>query len=170
MTLDAALTQLAGRRVLVLGESILDAYVTGHVARLCREAPVPILDVDRSVDAAGGAANTAANVRSLGGIPLLVSAAGGDAEAERLRGALESAGLDHARVPAVARRPTLSKQRLLAGDQMLLRFDSGATGPLDADAEVHLIQAVRAAHAEADAVLVSDYGYGVITEGVRYAL
>jgi D-beta-D-heptose 7-phosphate kinase/D-beta-D-heptose 1-phosphate adenosyltransferase len=161
---------MAGRRVLVLGEGILDAYATGHVARLCREAPVPILDVDGWLDAPGGAANTAANIRSLGGDPILVSAIGSDSDGHRLRTALDAAGVDDARVLAFERRRTLSKQRLLSREQMLLRFDAGSTEPLDESAGRDVIQALKAAHSEADAVIVSDYGYGVVTDAVRDAL
>lgn len=167
---DRILASLHGRRVLVLGESILDAYVTGHVSRLCREAPVPILDVGGQSDAAGGAANTAANVRSLGGQPLFVSVVGDDGEGDRLRAALRGAGVDDARVVGVRGRRTLSKQRLLAGDQMLLRFDAGTTEPIDAATEERLLAALGDAHAEADAVLVSDYGYGVVTPRIRAVL
>jgi D-beta-D-heptose 7-phosphate kinase/D-beta-D-heptose 1-phosphate adenosyltransferase len=170
MTLDRALAALRGRRVLVLGESILDAYVQGHVDRLCREAPVPILDADRRVDAPGGAANTAANVRSLGGEPIFVSAVGTDAEATRLRDALAAAEVDDSAVLAIEDRPTLAKQRLLAGEQLLLRFDSGSTEAIDRRAERRLIAALRSAHARAEAVVVSDYGYGVVTEAVRTVL
>src|SRR5919107_1662236 len=161
---------MAGRRVIVIGEAILDAYATGHVARLCREAPVPILDVDRWVDAPGGAANTAANIRALGGEPILVSAIGDDAEGARLRGALRKQGVHDAGVLGIRGRQTLSRQRLLAGDQLLLRFDAGTATPLDDSAEARLIGALWAAHADADAILVSDYEYGVLTPRVREAL
>jgi D-beta-D-heptose 7-phosphate kinase / D-beta-D-heptose 1-phosphate adenosyltransferase len=170
MTGVDTLQAMAGKRVLVVGESILDAYVTGHVARLCREAPVPILDVDAWTDAAGGAANTAANVRSLGGEPILVSMTGADAEGDRLREALRVAGVGTSHVPAGERRQTLAKQRLLAGEQMLLRFDAGTTEALDEDDEARVLAALEAAHEEADAVLVSDYGYGIVTAAVRDAI
>src|SRR5947209_2733907 len=133
-----AVGAMRGKRVLVVGESILDAYLTGHVERLCREAPVPILDLDAlgdGTDAAGGAANTAANIRSLGGEPLFVSAIGNDGEAARLRTALERVGVAAHRVVVSPSRRTLAKQRLLAGEQMLLRFDSGTTESLDDDTE-----------------------------------
>jgi D-beta-D-heptose 7-phosphate kinase/D-beta-D-heptose 1-phosphate adenosyltransferase len=168
-----AVEAMRGKRVLVIGESILDAYLTGHVDRLCREAPVPILDLDdhsQGTDAAGGAANTAANIRSLGGEPMFLSTLGNDGEAARLRSALDAAGVGAERLVVSPSRRTLAKQRLLAGEQMLLRFDSGTTEPLDDATERALIEALRAAHAEADAVLVSDYGYGVVTDSVRAAL
>jgi D-beta-D-heptose 7-phosphate kinase/D-beta-D-heptose 1-phosphate adenosyltransferase len=166
----AAVDAIRGKRVLVIGEAILDAYITGHVDRLCREAPVPILNVGQWADAAGGAANAAANVRSLGGEPIFVSVTGADAEGARLRAALASAGVDDGFVLARPERSTLSKQRLLAGDQMLLRFDSGSTEPVADEGVADLLEALEAGHARADAVLVSDYGYGVLTEVVRDAL
>jgi D-beta-D-heptose 7-phosphate kinase / D-beta-D-heptose 1-phosphate adenosyltransferase len=170
VSLDRALEAIRGRRILILGEAILDAYVQGHVSRLCREAPVPILDAETRVDAPGGAANTAANVRSLGGVPVFVSALGADGEGERLRESLVATGVDDRHVLGVSARPTLAKQRLLAGEQLLLRFDSGSTAPLDDRSAAALVAALREAHADADAVVVSDYGYGVITPVVREAL
>jgi D-beta-D-heptose 7-phosphate kinase/D-beta-D-heptose 1-phosphate adenosyltransferase len=167
---EAALAAWQGSRVLVVGESILDAYLTGHVERLCREAPVPILDLDARADAAGGAANTAANVRSLGGEPLFVSVVGADDEGERVRAALAGVGIDEDGLIVSGSRRTLSKQRLLAGEQMLLRFDSGTTAALDRADEAALLAALRSAHASADAVLISDYGYGVVTDAVRATL
>src|SRR5205814_363442 len=95
---------------------------------------------------------------------------GADAEGERLRASLAADAVDGARVLGVPGRPTLAKQRLLAGDQLLLRFDSGSTEPVDEGTEARLIDALRAAHAEAETVVVSDYRYGVITDSVRRAL
>jgi D-beta-D-heptose 7-phosphate kinase/D-beta-D-heptose 1-phosphate adenosyltransferase len=76
--------RFAGLRVLVVGEAMLDHYLEGATERLCREAPVPIVDVARQADAPGGAANTAANARALGARVTLLSVVGADAEGEAL--------------------------------------------------------------------------------------
>jgi D-beta-D-heptose 7-phosphate kinase/D-beta-D-heptose 1-phosphate adenosyltransferase len=158
------LHSFAGRRVLVLGEAMLDSYLRGSADRLSREAPVPIVTVAERIDAPGGAGNTAVNVASLGGGPLLVSACGADGEGERLLAALAAHDVPTHDVVASRERTTLAKERILAGDQMLVRFDSGSLAPIAADVEDELIVRLSAAHASADAVIVSDYDYGVVTD------
>jgi D-beta-D-heptose 7-phosphate kinase / D-beta-D-heptose 1-phosphate adenosyltransferase len=152
-----------GTRVLVLGEAMLDSYVRGSAERLSREAPVPIVTLHERVDAPGGAGNTAVNVATLGGEPLFVSVCGRDAEGERLIAALASHGVATDDVLPGEARTTLAKERILADGQMLARLDSGSQAPIDAETEDDLIARLAAAHATADAVIVSDYDYGVVT-------
>jgi D-beta-D-heptose 7-phosphate kinase/D-beta-D-heptose 1-phosphate adenosyltransferase len=156
----------AGARVLVLGEAMLDSYLYGEADRLSREAPVPIVELRERVDAAGGAANAAVNVAALGGRPWLVSARGADDEGDRLAASLGQAGVSTRHLLVRVDRTTLAKQRILARDQIIVRFDSGTDAALHADAEDELLERLRAAHGGADAVLVSDYAYGVVTERV----
>lgn len=165
-----AIDAMAGRRVLVVGEAMLDTYLIGTSTRLSREAPVPVVAVEERVDAAGGAANSAANLRALGARVEFLSVIGMDDEADRLRATLRAARVpDHDVLSAPGRR-TLAKQRVLAGDQMLVRFDSGTTGPLPADIEDEFIARLRGAIPGVDAVLVSDYGYGIFGGRVSAAL
>jgi D-beta-D-heptose 7-phosphate kinase / D-beta-D-heptose 1-phosphate adenosyltransferase len=163
--LATLLSTLRGRRVLVVGEAILDSYLDGHADRLSREAPVPIVTLHDRVDAPGGAANAALNVATLGGRATFVSVVGDDDDARRLRRGLRDANVD-SRLIARRERATLAKQRLVAGGQMLVRFDTGTTDPVDADTEDELMRAITELHPGADAVIVSDYGYGVLTERV----
>ena len=162
--------ELVGKRVAIVGEAILDSYLVGRADRLCREAPVPIVALQRRVDAPGGAANTAVNVARLGGNARFLTVVGRDAEAERLRAGLRAAGVDDADVVAVAGRETLAKHRLSAEGQIIVRFDTGSTEATDAATEDACIERLRALHAWADAIVVSDYGYGVLTERVVAAL
>ena len=157
-----ALGAMANRRVLVVGEAMLDSYLHGRADRLSREAPVPVVALDRRVDAAGGAANSAVNLRALGADVRLLSVVGIDDEADRLRRALADADVDPDGLLATPARRTLAKQRVIAGDQILVRFDSGSTEPIDAEIEDHLIARLETAVRDVDAVLVSDYAYGVV--------
>jgi D-beta-D-heptose 7-phosphate kinase/D-beta-D-heptose 1-phosphate adenosyltransferase len=161
---------MAGRRVLVVGEAMLDTYLIGSANRLSREAPVPVVAVDERIDAAGGAANSAVNLRALGARVEFLSVIGTDDEADRLRAALRDARVPDHDVLSAPDRRTLAKQRVLAGDQMLVRFDSGTTGPLPAAIEDEFIDRLRGAIPGVDAVLVSDYGYGVLSGRVSAAL
>jgi D-beta-D-heptose 7-phosphate kinase/D-beta-D-heptose 1-phosphate adenosyltransferase len=169
-TLPDLVADFAGRRVVVVGEAMLDTYLIGRADRLSREAPVPVVALERRTDVAGGAANAAVNLRALGARVELVSAIGTDEEADRLRAALR-----HARVPdhdvlGVEGRRTLAKQRVMAREQVLVRFDSGSTEPLPAGVEDELIDRLVGAVPGADAVLISDYAYGVIGDRVIAAL
>ncbi len=163
--LVSLLGALRGRRVLVVGEAILDSYLDGHAERLSREAPVPILTLRERVDAPGGAANAAVNVATLGGRATFLSVVGADGEAERLRTGLRGARVNDQQV-ARRDRTTLAKQRLLAGGHMLVRFDTGTTEPIDAATEDEVIARLTDLHSDSDAIVVSDYGYGVITDRV----
>jgi D-beta-D-heptose 7-phosphate kinase/D-beta-D-heptose 1-phosphate adenosyltransferase len=160
----------AGLRVLVIGEAMVDSYLDGPSERLCQEAPVPIVAVRARRDAPGGAANTAVNAAALGGTVRLLTVVGDDREARVLRRGLADAGVDGGGVIEQAGRRTLAKQRVMAGGHLLVRIDEGSTGRVSASAERLLVDRVRAGMADADAVIVSDYGYGVLTPRVIAAL
>jgi D-beta-D-heptose 7-phosphate kinase/D-beta-D-heptose 1-phosphate adenosyltransferase len=170
MHLRERLDGFADRRVLVIGEAMVDSYVSGQADRLSREAPVPIVSLESRDDAPGGAANAAVNVRALGGMAILLSVVGRDAEAERLREALRRRGVGDEHLVTGPGRATLAKQRILAGEHMLVRLDSGSTDALEPETEDRLIDAVRAAWPMAGAVLVSDYDYGILTPRVIRAI
>lgn len=162
--------RFTGLRVLVVGEAILDTYLRGTSTRLCREAPAPIVDVEAREDACGGAANTAANVRALGADVSLLTVLGEDADAARLIGCLGRSGVRLDDAIAVPGRATLVKQRVVAGAQLLVRFDSGSTEPVAEEVEARVIATLRRRYREVDVVIVSDYGYGILTPSVITAL
>ncbi|MBF6267531.1 D-glycero-beta-D-manno-heptose 1-phosphate adenylyltransferase [Nocardia farcinica] len=143
--------------VVVLGDAVLDVWKWGRCERLCREAPVPVVDVHRDSAVPGGAGNTAANLAALGARTRLVGLVGADAEGAALRAALERDGVDASRLHPVPGRATPAKIRILADDQILLRYDEGDTGratPTDLDAVAELLDE---ALVDADALVVCDY-------------
>ncbi|MBX6313636.1 MAG: D-glycero-beta-D-manno-heptose 1-phosphate adenylyltransferase [Isosphaeraceae bacterium] len=160
----------AGLDVLVIGDAMLDSYLEGTTGRLCREAPVPVITLTERRDVPGGAANTAVNVRSLGARVTLLSAVGDDAEGELLRRCLEARGVGTAHVLASPVRRTIVKHRILAESQMLVRFDQGSTEAIDPPSEHALLDRLGDLVPRSDAVIVSDYVYGVLTPGVIRAL
>lgn len=147
---------------LVVGEAMLDSYLHGTSSRLCSEAPVPVVAVGARVDAPGGAANTAVNVAALGAQATLLSVVGGDAEGDALVRLLAGHGVATGEIVRDGARRTLAKQRLLAGGHMLVRFDHGSTHRLDPGRERAVAGRLAALFAAHDAVVVSDYGYGVL--------
>jgi D-beta-D-heptose 7-phosphate kinase/D-beta-D-heptose 1-phosphate adenosyltransferase len=161
--LDRLIEGFAGLRLLVIGEAMLDCYLYGVTDRLCREAPVPIVDVGRRVEVPGGAANTAVNAHALGAAVTLLSVIGGDAEGATLRRALAGHGVVDAALVEEPSRRTLAKQRLVADGHMLVRFDQGSTGPLAPASERALGARLSELLRGHEAVLVSDYGYGILS-------
>ncbi len=161
------LARLAGLKVLVLGDAMLDTYLRGSADRLCQEAPVPVVAIRERTEVAGGAANTAANVRALGAQVTLLAAVGDDGEGRALRRALENAGISTSSVLVEAGRRTLAKQRILAGAQLLVRFDQGSSERPGPAAESELVRRLRDLAPRHDAIVVSDYGYGVLGPRLR---
>ena len=155
-----------GLKVVVIGDAMLDAYVSGSSGRLAQEAPVPVVAVYRSDEAPGGAANVAANAAGLGAQVRLLSVVGDDPEGHRLTRALRRSGVDTGGVQARPLRRTLSKTRVMSERHMLVRFDDGTTSPIDAESQEVMAGTLAEAFASCDAVVVSDYGYGVLTPGV----
>src|SRR5690606_23446731 len=112
---------------------------------------------------AGGAANAAANVAALGARASFLSVVGDDEEGRRLRAELRGAGVDIRDLVASPLRRTLTKSRVVAGGQLLLRLDHGTTSAVPEGLQAELLQRLRRAYRRADAVIVSDYAYGVVT-------
>jgi D-beta-D-heptose 7-phosphate kinase/D-beta-D-heptose 1-phosphate adenosyltransferase len=164
------LDAFAGLRVLVLGEAMLDSYLEGGSSRLCPEAPVPVVAVAARRDAPGGAANTAVNLRALGAEVLFLSVVGDDAESRFLHDCLAHSDVPTLHLLVERGRRTLSKHRVCAGGQILVRFDQGDTGPISQQSEQALIQRLEKLLPDCDAVVISDYGYGVLTPAVIAAL
>ncbi|MGX4657020.1 D-glycero-beta-D-manno-heptose 1-phosphate adenylyltransferase [Micromonospora sp. SCSIO 07396] len=163
------------RAVLVVGDAMLDEWRFAESERLCREAPAPILTLRRRITAAGGAANTAVNIATLGGRALLVAPVGADVAGDELHDCLDRAGVWD-RTVSEPHRPTPVKRRMLAGNQILLREDSGdPDDPLDDDGVGRLLTALNCATEELRAVaggvaptlVVCDYGLGALPAPVR---
>src|SRR3954447_12138067 len=109
--------------VLVVGDAMLDVYIRGHACRLCQEAAVPVVDFDERTEAPGGAANTALNLQALGAKVTLLSVVGRDRDGRQLCEALSRRGVDRRPVLMHPQRKTLTKQRILAGSQLVVRLD-----------------------------------------------
>lgn len=154
------------QNVLVIGEAMLDKFLVGQSSRLNREAPVPIVDIEKHILSPGGASNAAVNVVQLGGNVNFISVLGGDQEGTDLTAALEERGVKAESIIVDDARRTLTKQRVMSGNHMLVRFDQGDTHEIDSSIEEQVIHALKGHYPVSDAVIVSDYGYGIITPRV----
>lgn len=164
------LDEIVGLNVVVIGEAMLDCYLSGVADRLCPEAPVPVVTVTDHKQAPGGAANTAVNVHTLGAKVTFLSVIGDDWEGALVRQTLEEHGLSTKYVLTQPGRRTLAKQRVMAASQLLVRFDQGSTDAIDSQTEQALIDQLDRCFPECDAIIVSDYGYGILTAGVIQAI
>ena len=158
--------RLRGRTVAVIGDVVADEFVYGRVARVSREAPVLILEYDSTEVVAGAGGNAANNVAALGGVATLAAVIGDDEPARRLLESLHS-GVDHRHVMRVPGRGTTIKTRILAGGihsakQQVVRIDRVGQEADDV-ARAALERGAVEAIDSADAVILSDYGSGLIT-------
>lgn len=165
MKLENILEGFKDINVLVIGDAVLDTYLTGTTERLCREAPVPIVDIKRVHQMPGGAGNTAVNLSKLGANVNFLSVIGFDKEGKDLISSFNSLGVNALNI-LKEERNTLVKQRIIADSQMIVRFDQGTTSPIKEETEDKLIDKMIDLFIESDAVIVSDYGYGILTEKV----
>jgi len=153
-------------RVLVVGDIILDRYVVGEVKRISPEAPIPVLNVERAELRLGGAGNVAANLRAMEAEVSIVSVVGDDSWGNDFCALLEEAGIDATGIVTVEGRPTVRKTRLMSGVQQILRVDWEERAAVEGDMAAALAAHASALVEGADAVVLSDYGKGLLGEAM----
>ncbi len=156
------IARFRGRRVLVVGDLMLDQYIRGSVSRISPEAPVPVVRVTGESFIPGGAGNVVSNLAALGAAVTVVGVVGEDEAGRRL---LEQFRADDASVEGVCvdfERQTTQKCRVVAERQQAVRFDRETVGPLSHATETRLLASLAEELPRADAVILSDYGKGVI--------
>jgi rfaE bifunctional protein kinase chain/domain len=159
------------RKVVVVGDLLADQFQYGEISRVSREAPVLILRHERTETVPGGAANCAVNLAALGAQVEIVGIVGADEAGRALRARLRAAGVECGEIVELAGQPTTTKTRILAGQlhstrQQVLRIDYECRVPEDADLRAKLAARLRKAARDADALIISDYGYGVADETI----
>src|SRR5436190_20842854 len=164
----------SSRRILVVGDVIAGEFIYGEVARVSREAPVLILKYDATEMVAGGAGNAANNVAALGGTARLVGLVGADPEGRRLVSSFHR-GVDRSHIVRAREYRTPVKTRILAGGahaarQQVVRIDRDTGWPLDESVSVALAKKIEPALDGCDAVLLSDYGSGLVTPALAAAI
>jgi D-beta-D-heptose 7-phosphate kinase/D-beta-D-heptose 1-phosphate adenosyltransferase len=161
----AILDRLAGLRLAVVGDAMLDRFLWGEVDRISPEAPVPVVRLRRETDKLGGAANVAANMRALGADVTLVAVAGIGATARRLAALLAEAGIPDDGLLRLAGRRTTLKTRIIAHSQQIVRADVESDEPLEPQTLSTLAGSVRRL-GPFDGIVLSDYGKGVLADGL----
>lgn len=174
-SLKQLIPHLANHRIMVIGDVILDEYITGKAERMSREAPIPVLEMQSRRYIPGGAANPSANVVSLGSAVVQVGIVGVDDAAEKLISALKEHGIRTIGLVHVEDRPTTLKTRILAQmglrfPQQVARIDTLSREPINGNTTASIIQNIDRHIKDTDAVIISDYHNGLLTTDILNSL
>src|SRR6266550_1389922 len=158
------LARAARTRVLVVGDVMLDHFIWGSVARISPEAPVPVVDFERENFMPGGAANVARNLAALKASAELFGVVGEDHAARQLKSLLDEHHIGCGGLLASAERSTSLKTRVVAHKQQVVRIDRETRDGLSVTMSGRLAMAVKSKMRRCDAVIIGDYGKGVVTQ------
>lgn len=163
-----------GKTVLVVGDVVVDYYMRGNVSKISKEAPVPVLTLEKRERRLGGAANVAMNIRSLGATPILCSVVGDDSDGEAFEQLLEYENMPNKGIIRSQNRVTTTKLRITSGLQHLIRVDNEDVHPLVDLDQKSLLHHIKNLLDECDLVIFEDYDKGtinpeVITETIKLA-
>jgi len=162
-SLENIVRRFKGASVMVVGDLILDEFIWGDVSRISPEAPVPVVWVRKESFMPGGASNVANNISSLGGKVYSVGVIGDDERGAILKSSLARKGIDTSGVLVDGTRPTTLKTRVVAGHQQVVRIDKEKTDHLNDSMIRRIIDSIAGMMKKVDAVIIEDYGKGVIT-------
>ena len=173
--LMAIVHAIRGKRILVIGDMVADIYLDGRISRISREAPVLVLEQAGEKIVAGGAANVANNVATLGGEVYAAGILGHDNGAEGLLGILARNGVHTEGLIQDDARPTVSKTRIIAGgratvSQQIVRIDKESREPLSVQKEEELLRYLDSILPKMEGIVLSDYGAGTITSKLQERL
>ncbi len=157
-------------RVIVLGDVMLDRFIYGSVERISPEAPIPVVNVERTTDMPGGAANVARNIAALGARATLVGVVGEDDSAEDLRSRLAASPTIEAHLIADPARPTTLKTRYVADGQQVMRADRESRMALSGAVQRRVLEVFEASLPDAQVIVLSDYAKGVLSDALTSAV
>lgn len=162
----SVLDRFSELNVVCIGDLMLDRFVYGDASRISPEAPIPVVRQSRVLETLGGVGNAARNLRELGANVTMIAVAGVDMAASDVRERMSEAGMSDAHIFADPNRRTSEKIRIIARQQQMLRLDAEDTDAISAELETRVCAGVTEALANAHAVILSDYGKGVLTGAV----
>ncbi|MFA5033520.1 MAG: PfkB family carbohydrate kinase [bacterium] len=168
MKKEEIIKKFQGKKILVIGDIMLDKYVWGSVERISPEAPVPVLTVSREVYVPGGAANVACNIKSLRGNSFMVGIIGNDEAGQKLKSSLKEKGVDTSGVFVDDTRPTITKIRFVAEKrtQQLIRIDYESKRLINEKLQKKIIEFVSSCATKFDAILFEDYDKGMLQKNL----
>lgn len=153
---------IQGKKILILGDLMVDRYFWGRVTRISPEAPVPVVEVERESTRLGGAANVGSNVLSLGAIPIIVGVVGDDSTGRQLLQMVEEMDCPTDGIVIDPSRPTTVKTRVIAHSQHVVRVDQESKADIAPQIRVRLLEVIRSYIDEIEAIIIEDYNKGVV--------
>lgn len=162
--------KISSKKILIVGDVGVDRYTLGTATRLSPEAPVPVVMVTNQKDKLGLAANVAENVREFGAVPVLASVVGEDRNCDELFQLLKQQGISTQFLIRHSSRRTTMKERVVAQDQQVVRIDHETTQPLSREVEDKYLEVILPAIASFDAIILEDYGKGLLTDRIARAV
>lgn len=167
MNYEALFQKFENKRILVIGDVMLDAYLIGKVNRISPEAPVPVVSLENEEQRIGGAGNVALNLVALGAHPIVCSVVGTDINGNDLIRIFEENGISTAGIIRSQNRKTTVKTRVISNKQQLLRIDSETTTPISTEEEHFLLEQLnQLIQSGIDGIIFEDYNKGVLTESL----
>lgn len=169
---DKIFESFSNKKILVVGDVMIDSYMIGTVERISPEAPIPVIAIDKKENRLGGAANVALNIKSLGAEPIICSVIGNDSYTEMFLNLLNENNLNSEGIITDLGRKTTIKTRVIAKNQHLLRVDEENTYDLDTNIENLLLEKVKILIEKNDisSVIIQDYNKGVVTANLINSL
>lgn len=158
--------KISSKKILVIGDIMLDRFIWGNVDRISPEAPVPVVEVVKETELLGGCGNVANNILSLKGKVFILSVVGNDENGRRLKQLVDKAGCDTSGIFIDEHRPTTVKTRIIAHNQQVVRIDKESRGQLSPSMIEKMNKFIVGIKNEIDGILISDYGKGVITRSI----
>lgn len=168
--LQTIFSAMKGKRILVVGDLMIDRYIWGTVTRISPEAPVPVIEVTEESERLGGAANVGNNIISLGGECTLVGVCGNDRSAGALRFLVKDMGMNDSGIMTDPTRPTTVKTRVIAQHQHVVRIDHEEKNDIDHEMVTTIMRYVKDHVDEIDGIILEDYNKGVLTKELIYQL
>lgn len=162
--LDWFFEEFRKKKIIVIGDLMLDRYVWGTVTRISPEAPVPVVEVTREFTRLGGAANVANNLYSLGAIPIPIGIVGDDQEGIQLVNLMEICNFPTDGIIVDEHRPTVVKTRIIADDQHVVRADRESRESINPDVLKKVVAVVRTTIKQVDAIIIEDYNKGLLSK------
>lgn len=157
------LNKFKGKKVLILGDIILDHYIRGEVDRISPEAPVPVVWIKKEDYFLGGSSNVANNIKALGAVPVLCGVVGDDIYGRVLKDIIKDKKISLDAVFTLKHRPTTIKTRVIAHHQQVVRIDKEETAHVDGNIRSRIINFLKRNIKSFHAVIIEDYGKGLIT-------
>lgn len=159
-----------GKKIVVIGDLMLDRYLLGSVTRISPEAPVQVFDIGTSENKLGGAANVAYNIKTLGAEPLLIGVCGNDDDGKILKNVFESLSISTEGIIAEENRNTTCKTRVIAAAHHLIRLDSESRAKISNESEKKILSILEEKKNDFEIIILEDYNKGVLTKEMIHSV